>query len=86
MKTQLSANLASEPLNGASGWGPQGLRQFRPRQIEQRNPLASPMLMTAIELLHPCPAARQIETLIRAGRILDAAALAEQITIDADRP
>jgi hypothetical protein len=62
-----------------------GLKQFRPRQIEQRNPLAAPVLMTALELLRPCPEARQIETMIRAGRIADAAALADQITIEADR-
>jgi hypothetical protein len=51
-----------------------------------RNPLASPALMAALQLLQPCQAPRLIERLIRTGRLSDAAALAELLIIEADRP
>jgi hypothetical protein len=51
-----------------------------------RNPLASPALMSALQWLQPCEAPRLIERLIRRGRIADAAALAELLIIEADRP
>jgi hypothetical protein len=51
-----------------------------------RNPLASPALQAALQLLQPCQAPRLIERLIRTGRIGDAAALAELLIIEADRP
>jgi hypothetical protein len=50
------------------------------------HPLASPALMAALQWLQPCAAPRLIERLIRTGRIADAAALAETLIIDADRP
>jgi hypothetical protein len=51
-----------------------------------RNPLASPALLAALQWLHPGPEPRTIERLVRAGRIADAAALAEMMIIEADRP
>jgi hypothetical protein len=51
-----------------------------------RNPLASPALLAAIQWLHPSAAPRLIDRLIRTGRIADAAALAELLIIEADRP
>ena len=51
-----------------------------------RNPLASPALMSALQWLRPGPEPRLIDPLIRAGRISDAAALAEMLIADADRP
>jgi hypothetical protein len=53
---------------------------------EFRNPLISPALMAALQWLQPCAAPRLIDLLIRAGRISDAAALAELLIIEADRP
>jgi hypothetical protein len=51
-----------------------------------RNPLLSPALMAALQWLQPCAAPRLIDRLIRIGRISDAAALAEMLVIEADRP
>jgi hypothetical protein len=51
-----------------------------------RHPLASPALMSALQWLRPGGEARIIDRLIRAGRISDAAALAEMMIIEADRP
>jgi hypothetical protein len=51
-----------------------------------RNQLLSPQLMLALEWLRPGPWPRQIETLIRCGRADAAAALAQQLIADADRP
>jgi hypothetical protein len=51
-----------------------------------RNPLISPALMAAMHWLMPCAAPRLIERLIRTGRTADAAALAELLVIEADRP
>jgi hypothetical protein len=51
-----------------------------------RNLLATPILMSALRLLQPCQAPRAIERLIRTGRIADAAALAEMLIAEADRP
>jgi hypothetical protein len=51
-----------------------------------RNPLVSPALLAALQWLRPCQAPRMIDRLIRAGRISDAAALAEMLVIEADRP
>jgi hypothetical protein len=51
-----------------------------------RHPLASPSLMFALQWLRPGPEPRTIERLIRAGRAADAAALAELLIIEADRP
>jgi hypothetical protein len=51
-----------------------------------RNPLLSPALMAALQWLRPGSGPRMIERLIRAGRIADAAALAEMLVIEADRP
>jgi hypothetical protein len=56
------------------------------KPIEFRNPLASPALLAALRLLQPCAAPRLIDWLIRTGRIADAAAIAEQLIADADRP
>jgi hypothetical protein len=56
------------------------------KPIEFRHPLASPSLMAALRLLQPCAAPRLIERLIRTGRVADAAALAELLVIEADRP
>ena len=53
---------------------------------ELRNPLLSPALMSALQWLHPGPEPRTIDRLVRAGRISDAAALAEMLIIEADRP
>jgi hypothetical protein len=47
-----------------------------------RHPLASP----ALQWLQPGPEPRMINRLIRAGRTADAAALAEFLIIEADRP
>lgn len=51
-----------------------------------RNPLISPALMAALRLLQPGPEPRTIAQLIRAGRVADAAALADQLIAEADRP
>ena len=56
------------------------------KPIEFRHPLASPALMAALRLLQPCAAPRLIDRLIRTGRVSDAAALAEMLIIEADRP
>jgi hypothetical protein len=53
---------------------------------EFRNPLISPSLMAALQWLRPGPEPRMIDRLIRAGRVADAAALAEMMIIEADRP
>ena len=53
--------------------------------IEFRNPLASPALMSALKWLRPGGDARMIDRLIRAGRVSDAASLAEMLIIEADR-
>jgi hypothetical protein len=51
-----------------------------------RNPLASPALLTALQWLRPGNEPRLIERLIQMGRIADAAALADILIADADRP
>ena len=51
-----------------------------------RNPLVSPALLAALQWLQPGPEPRMIARLICAGRISDAAALAELLVIEADRP
>jgi hypothetical protein len=51
-----------------------------------RNPLLSPALMAALHWLRPSSAPRVIDGLVRSGRIADAAALAESLIIEADRP
>ena len=51
-----------------------------------RNPLASPALMAALQWLRPGPEPRMIDRLIRNGRLAYAAALAELLIIEADRP
>ena len=51
-----------------------------------RNPLLSPPLMAALQWLQPGPEPRILNALIRAGRISDAAALAEMLIAEADRP
>jgi hypothetical protein len=56
------------------------------KPIEFRNPLLSPALMAALQWLRPGSEPRMIDRLIRAGRIADAAALAEMLIIEADRP
>jgi hypothetical protein len=56
------------------------------KPAEFRHPLASPSLMAALRLLQPCAAPRLIDRLIRMGRIADAAALAEMLIVEADRP
>jgi hypothetical protein len=56
------------------------------RHTTIRNPLVSPPLMAALAWLRPNDAPRTIEGLILAGRIADAAALAELLVIEADRP
>jgi hypothetical protein len=56
------------------------------RRSELGNPLASPALMAALQWLQPGPEPRLIDRLVRAGRIADAAALAEMLIIEADRP
>jgi hypothetical protein len=48
------------------------------------NPLVSPALRRAVERLQPCPRARQLMALINTARVGEAAALAEQMIIDAD--
>jgi hypothetical protein len=60
------------------------MKQFRPRHVVERNPLASPLLMAALDRLSPSREARRLDTLLRVGRVADAAALAERILIDAD--
>jgi hypothetical protein len=56
------------------------------KRPEFRNPLISPALMAALQWLQPGPEPRMIERLIRTGRTADAAALAEILIIEADRP
>jgi hypothetical protein len=56
------------------------------RKPEFRNPLVTPALQAALSLLQPCAAPRLIDRLIRTGRTADAAALAELVIIEADRP
>ena len=51
-----------------------------------RNPLLSPALMAALQWLQPGPEPRILNALIRRGRVADAAALAEMLIIEADRP
>jgi hypothetical protein len=51
-----------------------------------RNPLASPALMAALQWLTPNDGPRTIERLVRMGRTSDAAALAEWLIAEADRP
>ena len=51
-----------------------------------RNPLISPALMSALQWLRPGQEPKLIERLIQMGRISDAAALAEMLVIEADRP
>jgi hypothetical protein len=51
-----------------------------------RNPLISPALMAALQWLQPGPEPRLIDRLVRAGRVADAAALAEMLIAEADRP
>ena len=51
-----------------------------------RNPLISPALMSALQWLRPGPEPGMIDRLIRTGRVSDAAALAEMLIIEADRP
>ena len=56
------------------------------RSTDIRNPLASPALLAALHWLQPGPEPRILTALIRRGRIADAAALAEMLVIEADRP
>ena len=57
-----------------------GLKQFCPRQcVEHRNPLASPLLMRALDPLSP-----SVTDLLRLGRVADAAAIADMILIEGD--
>jgi hypothetical protein len=57
------------------------------KPIEFRNPLASPALMLALQWLRPGGSEPgMIDRLVRAGRVADAAALAELLIIEADRP
>jgi hypothetical protein len=56
------------------------------KSADIRNPLATPELLAAIQGLRPCAAPRLVDRLIRMGRISEAAALAEQMIIEADRP
>jgi len=56
------------------------------KPIEFRNPILSPALRSALQWLRPGGEPRMIERLIRMGRIADAAALAEMLIADADRP
>jgi hypothetical protein len=56
------------------------------RKSDSHNPLISPALVAALQMLQPCAAPRLIDRLIRAGRVADAAALAELLIIEADRP
>lgn len=56
------------------------------KRSELRNPLLSPALMSALQWLQPGPEPRTIDRLVRAGRVADAAALAEMLVIEADRP
>ena len=56
------------------------------KPIEFRHPLASPALMSALQWLRPGPEPGMIDRLIRTGRVSDAAALAEMLIIEADRP
>jgi hypothetical protein len=56
------------------------------KPIESRHPLLSPALMAALQWLRPGAEPRMIERLIRMGRGADAAALAELLIIEADRP
>jgi hypothetical protein len=51
-----------------------------------RHPLASPALLAALQWLQPGPEPRILNALIRRGRTADAAALAEFLIIEADRP
>jgi hypothetical protein len=51
-----------------------------------RNPLLSPALLAALQWLQPGPEPGMIDRLIRTGRISDAAALAEMLIVEADRP
>ena len=51
---------------------------------EHRNPLASPLLMAALDRLTPNPRARLIDRLVRMGRVADAAAVADRVLIEAD--
>jgi hypothetical protein len=46
----------------------------------------SPVLMAALEGLRPGPEPRAIERLVLMGRVADAAALAELLIVEADRP
>jgi hypothetical protein len=52
------------------------------KPIEFRNSILSP----ALQWLRPGGEPRMIEQLIRAGRVADAAALAELLVFEADRP
>lgn len=56
------------------------------KPIELRNPLISPPLAAALRWLRPGHEPRLIDQLVRMGRIADAAALAELLIIEADRP
>ncbi len=61
------------------------LNKFRPCQpLDICNPIVSPELMAAAQRLKPCPdEARLFSALIRVGRVTDALALAERITVEA---
>lgn len=56
------------------------------KQTSPRNPLLSPALMAALQWLRPGPEPYAIERLVLMGRTADAAALAELLIIEADRP
>ena len=62
-----------------------GLKQFRPRYVgEHRNPLASPLLMSALDRLSPSAEPRRLIDLLRRGKVADAAAVADRILIEGD--
>ena len=50
------------------------------KKVGIRHPLATPLLMAALEGLRPSDAPRMIEQLIHTGRV------AEMLVIEADRP
>jgi DNA-binding helix-hairpin-helix protein with protein kinase domain len=47
-------------------------------------PLISPALVAAAQRLQPCPEARWFQYLIRTGRTVEAAAVAERMLVEAD--
>jgi hypothetical protein len=59
------------------------LRIFQKRHAaELRNPLATPILAAALDRLRPCGEARQLENLVRAGRLSEAIELASRLLVE----